>query len=252
MRKPALSFCAVACLCFVAANSAHAATVTQTTVSASTPRISRTHVLRSPLSRRAVRQAALVREARFLARKRTSPLSTTRRVVRQTTVAATATPTTVSGREASSSSARALPSPAEVVSPELAAARASILRLVNEARASAGLSALRANALLNRSAQEYAKDMEKRSFFSHTDPDGRASVDRIRLTGYITAPCDCQWRYWTGENLGMDQKTPEEVMRDWMASPGHRDNILNPHYTEIGIGWSGKYWVEHFGDIRED
>jgi uncharacterized protein YkwD len=128
--------------------------------------------------------------------------------------------------------------------------RQEILRLVNAARADAGVQPLTLNPILTLSAQNYAADMDTRQFFSHQDPDGHSSLDRIRAAGFLETPCDCLWRYWTGENIAEGQKTAAEVMNDWMNSPGHRENILNPHYTQLGVGRDGDYWVQHFGEVQ--
>ena len=50
-----------------------------------------------------------------------------------------------------------------------------------------------------------------------------------------------------GENLARGQLTAEDVMNDWMASPGHRANILTELFIDIGIGIEGSSWVQHFG-----
>ncbi|MNR50485.1 Cysteine-rich secretory protein family protein [compost metagenome] len=51
---------------------------------------------------------------------------------------------------------------------------------------------------------------------------------------------------YAGENIAKGQRTPEEVVKDWMNSPGHRKNILNPHYTMIGVGYFSGLWVQEF------
>lgn len=124
-----------------------------------------------------------------------------------------------------------------------------ILDLVNSERAAAGLPPLEQNDMLQQSAQDYAEDMADRGFFGHRDPEGRSSTDRIRSSGYLAPPCDCTWTYRTGENLARGQATSEEVMDDWMRSEPHRSNILDPHFTELGVGRAGEYWVQHFGRI---
>lgn len=93
--------------------------------------------------------------------------------------------------------------------------------------------------------------MADEQFFAHRDPQGNSSLDRIRATGYLDTPCDCGWSYLTGENLGRGQDSAAEVMEAWMGSPGHRDNILNSGFTEIGVGVFDGYWVQHFGTVRE-
>ncbi len=131
------------------------------------------------------------------------------------------------------------------------AVQEEVLRLVNRERSNAGLPPLVFHALLQQSAQQYAEYMADEGFFSHRDPSGDASLDRIRATGYLDPPCDCSWTYLTGENLGHGQDSPAEVMEGWMNSPGHRANILNPGFTEIGVGVFDGYWVQNFGTVRE-
>lgn len=127
-----------------------------------------------------------------------------------------------------------------------------VLRLVNRARSAAHLPLLTLHPLLNESAQRYASWMHTAPFFSHTDPDGRSSLDRIRDTGYIQAPCACSWQYVTGENLASGMKTPAEAVRAWMESPAHRANLLHPRFEHLGVGYADGIWVQHFGSIWEE
>lgn len=124
-----------------------------------------------------------------------------------------------------------------------------ILRLVNQERQHAGIGPLQLQGQLQQSAQRYAEQMSAQNFFGHEDPQGKESIDRIRETGYVDPPCRCAWMYLTGENLAHGQETAAEVMRQWMASPGHRANILQEGFSEIGIGVFENYWVQHFGNV---
>src|SRR5689334_22644408 len=88
--------------------------------------------------------------------------------------------------------------------------------------------------------------MADNGFFSHTGLDGSSPFDRMRQAGYNFLSA--------GENVAYGYATPQAVMDAWMNSPGHRDNILQPLYTEIGIGvavhggTSGPiYWTQDFG-----
>ena len=130
------------------------------------------------------------------------------------------------------------------------ALREEVLLLVNKERAAARLPALTMNRTLQNAAQAYAEDMTKSTLFSHTDPKGRGSLERIRAAGYLTPPCDCAWRYRTGENLGRGQTTPVQVLKDWMKSPLHRKNMLDPGFKEMGIGNVGDIWVQNFGFVE--
>src|SRR5215210_65271 len=109
--------------------------------------------------------------------------------------------------------------------------RAATLCLLNARRARFGAVALTENAQLRLAAERHSLDMVKRKFFEHRNPDGVEPAARIVHTGYPPI--------FVGENLGWgeeDESTPAEMVRLWMASPGHRRNLLNPRYREIGIG----------------
>ncbi|MFE2234353.1 sigma-70 family RNA polymerase sigma factor [Streptomyces sp. NPDC059442] len=117
-----------------------------------------------------------------------------------------------------------------------------VISLVNAERAKAGCSPLTANSQLTRAAQAHSDDMAARDFFDHTNPDGKGPGDRVTATGY-------PWSTY-GENIAMGQSSAEQVMESWMNSPGHRANILNCSFKEIGIGIhdeGGPYWTQVFG-----
>ncbi|MET9674431.1 CAP domain-containing protein [Streptomyces sp. NPDC006482] len=117
-----------------------------------------------------------------------------------------------------------------------------VIDLVNSARAEEGCGPLTGNAQLHQAAQGHSEDMAARDFFDHTDPDGDGPGERITAAGYA-------WSTY-GENIAMGQQTPEQVMDSWMNSPGHRANILNCSFKEIGIGLytsGGPYWTQAFG-----
>lgn len=114
-----------------------------------------------------------------------------------------------------------------------------VLDLTNQERAKNGLSPLQANAELNYTAEKYAKDMSDGHFFSHTGPDGSQPWDREKAAGYEAQV--------TGENIAVGQTTPQQVVQDWMNSPGHRANILRPQFKDLGVGFNNNYWVQDFG-----
>lgn len=121
--------------------------------------------------------------------------------------------------------------PASNQTPEQLELTQAVLALVNSARASAGCAPLTTNNLLTEAAQNQSQDMALNDFFSHTNPDpSRATVgQRVSAVGYS----------WSGaaENIAAGYSTPSAVMSGWMSSDGHRKNILNCAYTEIGIGY---------------
>jgi uncharacterized protein YkwD len=123
-------------------------------------------------------------------------------------------------------------------------APARIVELVNSERAKAGCAPLAVNAKLTKSAQDHSKDMAEHQNMSHTGSDGSSPGDRITGAGY-------SWSTY-GENVAYGYATPESVMAGWMASAGHKRNILNCAFKEIGVGVAqpGNYWTQDFGAAR--
>lgn len=127
--------------------------------------------------------------------------------------------------------------------------RAGILSSTNVFRnTEAGLPPLSENTKLNLSAENKVKDMFKNQYFEHNSPSGKGVGDLGSEAGYDYI--------LIGENLALGNfKDNYDLVKAWMDSPGHRANILNSHYTEIGIAvGQGKYdgrnvWmaVQHFG-----
>lgn len=116
----------------------------------------------------------------------------------------------------------------------LRAARHSTLCLVNGERRKRHLHRLRFNHKLALAGLRHAQDMVDNQYFSHDAPSGEDFVERIQDTNYVPAAAS-----WTlGENLAWGNRreaSPREIVRSWMASPAHRDNILKPRFREIGI-----------------
>lgn len=131
------------------------------------------------------------------------------------------------------------PIPESVVSSQAEA----VLSLVNAERQKQGLSSLKLSEKLTAVANEKSRDMAVNNYFSHTSQIYGTPFQMLQQYGI---------RYRTaGENIAAGQKTPEEVMSSWLNSSGHRANILNSSYTEIGIGYYeggkyGTYWTEIF------
>ncbi|MEU5333151.1 sigma-70 family RNA polymerase sigma factor [Streptomyces asoensis] len=118
-----------------------------------------------------------------------------------------------------------------------------VIALVNEERAKAGCGPLTEDPKLRRSAQGHSDDMAARDFFDHVNPDGADPGQRITAAGY-------RWSTY-GENIAKGQQTAESVMTSWMNSEGHRANILNCSFKNIGIGIhdgsGGPWWTQNFG-----
>ena len=114
-----------------------------------------------------------------------------------------------------------------------------VVRLVNAERRKNGLSELKYNWQLSRVARYKSEDMRDKGYFSHTSPTYGTPYQMMRSFGisYRTA----------GENIAKGETSPEAVVKGWMNSSGHRANILNPSFTEIGVGFaSGNYWTQMF------
>ncbi|MFE9310210.1 CAP domain-containing protein [Streptomyces sp. NPDC006706] len=152
----------------------------------------------------------------------------------------TAAPAEPSAPEAS---APAEPSASNDTSPS-SGATARVVELVNAERSKVGCSALTVNEKLTKAAQAHSEDMAAHQNMSHTGSDGSAPGDRITRAGY-------SWQTY-GENVAYGYATPEQVMAGWMSSAGHKANILNCSFKEIGVGLAqpGNYWTQEFGAAR--
>ncbi|MFE3588736.1 CAP domain-containing protein [Streptomyces niveus] len=118
-----------------------------------------------------------------------------------------------------------------------------VTTLVNAERSKAGCGPVSANSQLQTAALLHSQDMAAKDYFDHNSPDGKDPGDRITAAGY-------RWTTY-GENIARGQQTAAEVMKGWMNSPGHRANILNCAFKEIGIGVhdasGGPWWTQAFG-----
>jgi uncharacterized protein YkwD len=121
-----------------------------------------------------------------------------------------------------------------------------VLVLINEQRAVNGLAALQRVGALDTAAQSYSQTMMQATaggsvYLAHLGPDGSTLAGRVSSTGYA-------W-YSLGEDLAAGQTTPEQVVAEWMSSPQHRQNILNPYFGDAGVGiaagpgtWPDGHW----------
>ena len=152
---------------------------------------------------------------------------------------------------ATSSAPAALPTPVRRRTTE--DIRAEVLLYVNLARENAGLPPLTRNAALERSAQGYADQMHREGFFGHTDPTGASLKARIDAVGYydrnVSTDCQCVKGFALGENLARGQRSADEVVRAWLESPSHREAIMGPDFTDLGVGIQSGIWVQHFGGL---
>ncbi|WP_340561461.1 sigma-70 family RNA polymerase sigma factor [Streptomyces sp. GSL17-111] len=121
-----------------------------------------------------------------------------------------------------------------------------VVDLVNAERARAGCGPVRHNDRLETAAARHSADMAARDYFDHTDPDGGDPGDRMSAAGY-------SWSTY-GENIARGQQSASDVVGAWMDSPGHRANILNCSFEEMGVGKhtapGGPWWTQVFGTQR--
>ena len=126
--------------------------------------------------------------------------------------------------------------------------KTEVIRLTNNERTKQGLPPLKENSQLDVSAKVKAQDMLARQYFEHQSPTGERVADLVEKTGYKYVIL--------GENLAMGGfENDDDLVQAWMNSEGHRENILNPNYKEIGVAvvkgvFAGKEtWmaVQHFG-----
>jgi uncharacterized protein YkwD len=135
------------------------------------------------------------------------------------------------------------------------------LCLLNNERGAQGLRPVAEAGGLTQPSAAYSARMVAESFFAHEAPDGSTLVDRLTAAGYIAPYGD-----WTvGENIAWGQgslSTPRSIVAAWMASPGHRKNVLTSEYTEIGLGvvtgtpgdtsWGATYTTDFGAVVRDE
>ena len=140
-----------------------------------------------------------------------------------------------------------------VAAPALASdiTRASVVAAMNEYRAEHHLPPLREDLRLDAAANDRMRDMEDQGYWAHESPDGLSPFTWLAPRGYDF--------HYAGENLACGFETTELLVAGWMESPGHRDNILSPHFEDCGIAiidgltmrrGTGKSIVVMFGETR--
>jgi uncharacterized protein YkwD len=167
----------------------------------------------------------------------------------------------LASRSATSRPGSAMPSPVFATTPPLPAPTSPVastsltaraLELVNDIRAhgtrcgnrSFGPAPpVRLSTTLNDVAQGHATDMARHEYFEHQDLSGRSPADRVRAVGYPEK--------LVGENIAYGPESADEVVKGWLDSPGHCENIMDPRFAEMGIAYStgqtarrGLYWVQ--------
>lgn len=134
-------------------------------------------------------------------------------------------------------------------------AEAEVLTLVNQHRQQGAVCGSKPfgpapplvhHAALHRAARAHSQDMASRNYFDHTSLDGRTVGDRLRAAGYSGGGY--------GENIAAGNETAQATVAQWMRSPGHCENIMDPHFRTLGVGYAfgpnssyGHYWTQNFG-----
>ncbi|MFC4768121.1 CAP domain-containing protein [Effusibacillus consociatus] len=129
------------------------------------------------------------------------------------------------------------------VDPKVRSFEQRVLQLTNQARTAQGLRPLKYNWEVTRMARHKSEDMRDRSYFAHQSPTYGSPFDMLNMY-------QIPFR-GAGENIAAGQPTPEEVVKSWLNSPGHRRNIMNPAFTDLGCGvaFGGNmriYWTQVF------
>jgi uncharacterized protein YkwD len=123
------------------------------------------------------------------------------------------------------------------------------VRRANAERTRRGLRALEPDARLQEAAQRHAADMARGDSMAHEGADGSLAPERAARRGYR----------WTtvAENVAAGYPDPAAVVAGWLASPGHRENLLDPQVRHVGVGYAYRtdtrmhyYWVMVFGDTE--
>lgn len=151
----------------------------------------------------------------------------------------TATPTPKATATVTPKPTTATPKPTATAKPNLSFEE-EVVELCNEIRAEYGLGTLTLNSDLSDVARAKSQDMHDKGYFSHQSPTYGSPFDMMKTFGisYRTA----------GENIAMGYTSPKAVVDAWMNSEGHRANILNASFTQIGVGYvkDGNYWTQMF------
>ncbi|GAA1628414.1 hypothetical protein GCM10009679_36800 [Saccharothrix algeriensis] len=119
-----------------------------------------------------------------------------------------------------------------------------VTALINRERERAGCSRVRTDERMRTAARRHSADMAEHDYFSHTGRNGSSFVDRLAAAGYPR-------REAAGENIAYGYPTAQSVVDGWMASTGHRNNILDcdARATGVGLAYQGRttYWTQEFG-----
>ena len=122
-----------------------------------------------------------------------------------------------------------------------------VVAITNSMRARAGCGPVTLSRRLSNAARGHSREMAGRGYFSHGSPGGTSPGGRVNSAGY-------RWSAY-GENIAWGQQNARSVMHDWMNSPGHRANILNCRFRNVGVAVAYNsrgvpYWTQDFASPR--
>jgi uncharacterized protein YkwD len=117
-----------------------------------------------------------------------------------------------------------------------------VFKMTNQARAARGLAPLTRDAELDNAARSFSNNMLVRNFFDHDTPGGPTFEKRL-ANQYRHWVSDMGENIWSGSgyNPGNTQEIAKDIISDWLKSPGHRENILDPSFTHLGVGVSAQH-----------
>ena len=118
----------------------------------------------------------------------------------------------------------------------------SVFELTNIQRRNHGLPDLIWDARIANAARIHSEDMSRNNYLDSINQNGLGPWDRMSSVGVVTTLAI--------ENIAFNQTTPESVVQNWMNSPVHRENILNPNITHIGVGFANNRWTQKLAQIR--
>ncbi len=116
--------------------------------------------------------------------------------------------------------------------------------LVNQERKKRKLAPLTLENDLDQVIQKHTNEMATFKYLSHNNRRGENPFDRLRNAGITYKKA--------AENVARGQRTPKDVLRAWMNSPGHRRNLLGPSYRSLGLGFKNYYWGQVFAAGKQN
>ena len=103
--------------------------------------------------------------------------------------------------------------------------------------------ALILNSKLTSASYKHSLDMSENQFLEHASSNGDTLVERMQDVNYVWSA--------VGENFAHNQKTIQQVIADWLASPGHCSNLMSSDYTQAGVAVLNRYWTQVYATPKQ-